>query len=293
MEGHHHLHDHRGHHSTAQPDDGAMAELLDLDGEVLHSYLSEVVAWIHELAADRPPRRILDLGSGTGTGTFALLERFAQADVVAVDVSQQLLDHLGQKAESMGVVARVHTVQADLDAAWPAIDPVDLAWAASSLHHMANPDLVLSEVFTALRPGSLLAVVEFDSFPRFLPDDLGVGHPGLEERAHAALAERQAAEMPYRGSDWGPRLSRMGFTIEAERQFAIELTRSLPASAGRYAQASLRRLRSSLPGLMSDEDLTTLDTIIEGDGPDSLLQRDDLTVRTTRRVWVVRRPFDV
>jgi SAM-dependent methyltransferase len=228
MEGHHHLHDHRGHHSTAQPDDGAMAELLDLDGEVLHSYLSEVVAWIHELAADRPPRRILDLGSGTGTGTFALLERFAQADVVAVDVSQQLLDHLGQKAES-----------------------------------------------------------------RFLPDDLGVGHPGLEERAHAALAERQAAEMPYRGSDWGPRLSRMGFTIEAERQFAIELTRSLPASAGRYAQASLRRLRSSLPGLMSDEDLTTLDTVIEGDGPDSLLQRDDLTVRTTRRVWVVRRPFDV
>ncbi len=218
-----------------------MAEILDLDGEVLHSYLSEVTAWIHDLAADLPPRRILDLGSGTGTGTFALLERFDGTNAVAVDISAQLLDHLRDKARLLGVSDRVRTVQADLNRAWPAINTIDLAWASSSLHHLADPDRVLSEVFSALRPGGLLVVAEMDSFPRFLPDCLGLGHPGLEARVHAVLSERQAAVVPHLGSDWGARLSKAGFIIETERRFAIELTPPLPASTGRYAQASLRR----------------------------------------------------
>ncbi len=267
-----------------------MAEILDLDAEVLHSYLSEVTTWIHELAADPLPRRILDLGSGTGTGTFALLERFERADVIAVDVSAQLLHHLMDKARALGVSDRIRTVQADLDAEWPAIDTVDLVWASSSLHHLADPDRVLAEVFAALHPGGLLVVVEMESFPRFLPDDVGLGRPGLEARCHDAMAETRAAELPHLGSDWGSRLSHAGFTIEAERPFAIDLTPPLPAATGRYAQASLRRMRSNLDSRISADDLATLDTLIDSDGPDGLLQRDDLTVRTARTVWVARRP---
>ena len=278
------------HHPAAETDEAAMAELLDLDAEVLHSYLSEVTTWIHELAADPPTRRILDLGSGTGTGAFALLQRFEGSDAIALDISAQLLHRLMDKARVLGVADRVRTVQADLDAAWPSIDPVDLVWASSSLHHMADPDRVLTGVFAALRPGGLLAVIEIDSFPRFLPDDLGLGRPGLEARCHAALAEGQADEVPQLGSDWTARLSQAGFTIEAQRPFTINLTPPLPASAGRYAQASLRRIRSGLNGRMNADDLATLDILIDSDGPDGILQRDDLTIRTTRTVWVVRRP---
>lgn len=267
-----------------------MAELLDLDAEVLHSYLSDVAAWIHELAADLPCRRILDLGSGTGTGVLALLPRFEGSEAIALDKSANLLDHLMGKARDLGVADRVRTIQADLDAAWPAIDTVDLVWASNSLHHMADPDLVLTEVFGALHPGGLLAVAEMDSFPRFLPDDLGLGRPGLEVRCHAALAERQADEVPHLGSDWGSRLSQAGFTVEAERPFPIDLTPPLPASTGRYAQASLRRIRSGLDGQLSADDLATLDALLDSDGPDGVLQRDDLTVRTARTAWVARRP---
>ena len=188
---------------------------------------------------------------------------------------------------------RIRTVQADLDAAWPAIDTVDLVWASSSLHHMADPDRVLTQVFAALHPGGFLVVAEMDSFPRFLPDHLGLGRPGLEARCHAVLAEGLADEIPHLGSDWGPRLSKAGFTIEAERTFTIDLTPPLPASAGRYAQASLRRIRSGLDdrdGRMSADDLATLDTLIDSEGADSVLRRKDLAVRTTRTVWIARRP---
>ena len=84
----HHQHQHAtGTDSAAETDWAAMAELLDLDAEVLHSYLSEMTGWVHELAADLPCRRILDLGAGTGTGALALLQRFEGADVIALDMS--------------------------------------------------------------------------------------------------------------------------------------------------------------------------------------------------------------
>jgi SAM-dependent methyltransferase len=284
METHHHQ-----HQPGAETDETAMAELLDLDAEVMHSYLSEVIDWVHDLAG-LPCRRILDLGSGTGTGALALVQRFAGANVLALDISAPLLDRLRGKARGLGVADRIRIVQADLDAAWPAIDTVDLVWASSSLHHMADPDGVLAKVFAAIRPGGLLAVAEMDRFPRFLPDDLGLGRPGLEARCHAALAERQAAEVPHLGSDWGPRLSKAGFTIEAERTFAIEMTPPLPPSAGRYAEASLRRIRSGLDRRMSADDLATLDSLIDSDGPGSVRRRDDLTIRTARTVWIARRP---
>jgi len=279
------------HHAApeAEAEAAAMAELLDLDAEVLHPYLSGVTAWIRELAADQPLRRILDLGCGTGTGTFALLERFGDAEVTALDLSPALLHRLRDRARQLGVADRVRAVKGDLDAPWPEAGPVDLVWASFSLHHLADPDRALARAFAVLRPGGLLAVIEMDSFPRFLPDDVGLGRPGLEARGHAALAAGHAQELPHFGSDWGPRLARAGFRTEAERPFVIELTPPLPAAAGRYARACLQRMRSGLAGQLSADDLAALDTLVDSDGPDGLLRRDDLSVRATRTAWVARR----
>lgn len=287
----HESHQHEAHqhdeHPAAGDGEPAMAELLDLDAEVLHEYLAELTGWVQELAGD--PRRILDLGSGTGTGTFALLRQFARAEVVAVDVSASHLRHLQDRAGELGLAQRVHPVQADLDAAWPALEPVDLVWASASLHHLADPDATLPQVLAALRPGGLLVAVELDGFPRFLPDDLGRGRPGLEVRIQALLTELRAVGVPHLGDDWAARLTRAGFTVEVERDFPIDLPAPLPAATGRYARSSLGRVRAGLSDRLGADDLATLDVLL-GDGPEGLLRRDDLTVRTTRSVWVARRP---
>jgi SAM-dependent methyltransferase len=278
------------HQHAAGTDSAAMAEILDLDAEVLHAYLTDVVDWVHEVAGDPPPRRIVDLGAGTGAGTIALARRFTQAEVLAVDMSAELLDRLRHTARDLGVADRVRIVRADLDAAWPAVGAVDLVWAANSMHHLADPGRVLAELFTAIRPGGLLVVAEMDSFPRFLPGDLGVGEPELEARCHAALWHGRTEEMPHLGADWGPRLTEAGFTVEAHRSFTVELTAPLPAATGRYAQASLRRMRTAVDGRISAADLATLDTLIDDHGPDSVLRRDDLVVRAARTGWAARRP---
>jgi len=294
MDNHHSAHHQHGHHAAPDANPESMTELLDLDSEVLHSYLAEVMAWVHELAGEPPlgesGRRILDLGSGTGTGALALAQRFDDAEVTAVDLSPQLLDRLMEKARGLGVADRVGTVQADLDEPWPTIGTADVVWASSSLHHLKDPHRVLTDVLTALRPGGLFVVAELDSFPRFLPEDLGLGRPGLEERCHAFLFESVVRELLYLGADWGVLLSEAGFAVEVKRLFAIDLTSPLPAATGRYARATLQRIRSGVEGRIDAEDLAVLDTLIDGDGPDSVLRREDLTVRTTRTVWAARRP---
>ena len=260
--------------------------MVDLDAEVLSAYLDEMMGLIHSAAAE-PTRRIVDLGSGTGTGAVALLRRFGGAEVTAVDAAESMLARVRAKAVALGLDDAVRTVQADLDASWPVAGPVDLVWASASMHHMADPDRVLADIFGALRPGGLLAVAELDSFPRFLSGDLG---DGLEARCHAVLAEARAQDMPHMGDDWGTRLSKAGFVVEQDRTFTIDLTPPLPAATARYARAALGRARTGLAGRISDADLATLDALLDDDAPDSILRRTDLRVRTTRTLVLARRP---
>jgi SAM-dependent methyltransferase len=277
----HAAHDH-GHRRAV--DD--QAEILDLDAEVLAEHIASITAW---LPVEASPRQIVDLGCGTGAGTFALLTRFPEAHVTAVDSSVDHLHRLREKACEDGVAGRVHTVQADLDATWPDLGKPDLVWASASMHHMADPDRTLRQVHDTLAPGGLFAVVELAGFPRFLPDDAPKDRPGLEERCHAASDRYHAVHVPHRGADWGPKLTAAGFTLEGERTITVNIEHSRSEAVGRYALNSLRRMRGAVADALSAEDLTALEQLLDTDSPHSILRRDDLAVRTERAVWAARR----
>jgi len=282
-------HDH-GAHSVHQPgpdhDADGQAEILDLDAEVLAEHIASISAWLPVTAS---PRHIVDLGCGTGAGTFALLKRFPEAEVTAVDTSASHLHRLLEKSKAERLANRVHTVRADLDAAWPDLGTPELVWASASMHHMADPDRTLRQVHDTLAPGGLFAVVELAGFPRFLREDAPEGCPGLEERCHAALDQHHAEHMPHRGADWGPRLTAAGFTIEGERTITVNIGPPHTEAVGCYALSSLRRMRGSVDQVLTAEDLTALDQLLDTDSPHSILRHDDLTVRTKRTVWAARR----
>lgn len=276
--GAHHVHQH-GHAA----DD--LAEMLDLDAEVLAEHTASIIEW---LPLKESPRQIVDLGCGTGAGTFALLGRFPDAHVTAVDSSADHLHRLREKAQANGLDGRVRTVQADLDTEWPDLGRPDLVWASASMHHMADPDRTLRQVHEMLAPGGLFAVVELADFPRFLPEGAPADRPGLEERCHAASDRHHAEHVPHRGADWGPKLTAAGFTVEGERTITVEIGHS--DTVARYALNALQRMRGTVADALSPEDLAALDRLLDPNGPDSILHRDDLTVRTERTTWAAHRP---
>lgn len=263
------------------------AELLDLDAQVLAEHTASLTAWL-PVAAD--PRRIVDLGCGTGAGTFALLARFPEAQVIAVDSSPDHLRRLAEKAAAEGVADRVRVVQADLDdGEWPELGTVDLAWASASMHHLADPDRALRKVHRMLAPDGLFAVVELAGFPRFLPPQAPEDAPGLEDRCHAALEHQHAAHLPHRGADWGPMLTAAGFAIAGERTITVDLPARQHDAIGTYALSTLTRLRNNAGHALSAADLRSLDQLLDTSGPRSILDRGDLALRTTRSVWAATR----
>jgi ubiquinone/menaquinone biosynthesis C-methylase UbiE len=278
-------HAHHTHSGGQQHhDEAGLADLLDRDAEIL-DYLDEVTAWVSSHAA-RAPRTIVDVGAGTGTGTIALAQSFPTAEVIAIDRSSFMLERLQESAGEEGMSHRVHVVQADLDVAWPGdVAAADVVWAASSMHEVADPDRVLRDIYAALKPGGVLVIVEMDTFPRFLPDDIGLGKPGLEARCHEALTKLEWNVHP----DWRPYLERAGFDFVEQRGFTVEAQPAQPA-IGRYAQTNLLRIRSAVEGKVNSEDLGTLDRLLTDDGPDALLRRGDLSIRAPRTAWAARRP---
>jgi SAM-dependent methyltransferase len=196
-----------------------------------------------------------------------------------------MLDRVRAAAHGQGLDGRVRTVQADLDLAWPPVGVVDLMWASSFLHEVADPGAALGEIRAALRPGGLLAVVELDALPRFLPDDVGIGRPGLESRCHQALARAGWNAHP----DWQPLLEQAGFEVLGRRTVGVRADPA-PSAVARHAHAWISHMRAALQDRLTAEDSAALDQLLDRDSPAALLNRRDLSVRSSRTVWTARRP---
>ena len=302
--GHDHVHDHTtgaatppGHgahdHGEAAFDD-AGADLLDLDGEVLHGYWDAVLDLVAAAVAAAPgiertsALRVVDLGAGTGTGALGLARRLPGAHVVAVDVSAASLARVDAKAKAAGLAERVRTLEADLDAGWPDLGPVDLTWASMSLHHLAEPARSLSGLRRITRPGALIAVAEFDEPLRFLPDDLGTRRPGFETRVLGLLSEVHAEAVPTLGSPWATVLDQSGWSVVDQHDLAIDERSPAHPLAGRYARGWFARLAHGLDGRLDADDERTLVALLTDDGPHALLTRTDLHLRGVRTVTLAR-----
>jgi len=275
----HHDHAHADHTDHADHHHAALAELLELDAQVL-PFAPDLVRRLADVLAE-PPATVVDLGAGAGSGSLALAAGFPSARVTAVDRSPVMTRRLGEVFAAAGLASRTAVVQAEVDATWTTPEPVDLVWASLVLHEMPGPGAVLTAVRAALRPGGSFAVVEMDATPTFLPADTA---PGLQARVNAELATVDGRPAHPR---WTAALEAAGFSDVSEHRVALEVSSPVDL-VQRYADAYLRLIVSSLRERLSTPDVAALEALLTG--PGALATRPDLTVRASRTLWVARRP---
>ncbi|MCI5044975.1 MAG: peptide chain release factor N(5)-glutamine methyltransferase [Aquisalinus sp.] len=66
-----------------------------------------------EIFSDKPPSRVIDLGTGSGCLLAAVLSEFPHATGVAVDIDESALEIARQNFESLGIAERISTHCAD------------------------------------------------------------------------------------------------------------------------------------------------------------------------------------
>jgi SAM-dependent methyltransferase len=111
------------------------------------------------------PRRVVDLGCGTGRLLEALLPRLTEAELIGVDPAEGMIAaartrFAGEPRVRLEVASADHLPLADAS--------VDVATTTMSFHHWDHQDAALREVVRTLAPGGRL----------LLADVLGIGFFG-------------------------------------------------------------------------------------------------------------------
>jgi release factor glutamine methyltransferase len=87
-----------------------------------------------ELALEQQPRRVLDVGTGSGAIALAVAGELPECEVVATDTSAAALEVARANAERLGLTGRVELIEGTL----PAVGEFDLILA--NLPYVAEPD---------------------------------------------------------------------------------------------------------------------------------------------------------
>lgn len=151
-------------------------------------------------AAGEPsaPARIIDIGSGSGNSVIPLANRFPDAEIIATDISPQLLailrDFLRQRPDSD---RRFGLVCVDAMAAQYQPEVAELAVGAAILHHILEPERVLASCFRALAPGGW--AIFFEPFE--------AGNALLKFTYRRILSQASAAERAMPGMQFLERMA--------------------------------------------------------------------------------------
>jgi malonyl-CoA O-methyltransferase len=109
------------------------------------------------------PRIVLDVGAGTGFGSFSLLRRYRGASVLALDLASEMLREIRRRS---GWLRRPLLVGGDAEDLPLADGRVDLVWSNLTLQWCNELDRAFTEFRRVMSPGGLLM------FSTFGPDTL-------------------------------------------------------------------------------------------------------------------------
>jgi SAM-dependent methyltransferase len=213
--------------------------------------------------------RILDIGTGTGTLPIAILRRWPQVRVTAIDASSGMIEMAAAEADRQLVPAERDRLE--LRVAFAAELPVaagsfDLAVSSFVLQLVPNRYLALREARRVLVPGGRLAYVTWLADDRPFPpdrdfdgalDEVGIGAREWDDRPgdvpSVAAAINQMRRAGFANVRARASLLEHPFDVEGYVRFMTEfdeedlVTEMKPALRERFETAFRRRLERRRP----------------------------------------------
>lgn len=228
---------------------------------------------------------ILEAGCGPGGFLPYLAGAAPNTHIVGADHDEESLDAARSLVTSLGLEERILIERGDVLDPESQPGPFDLVVARQMVHHLPDQVEGIRRLAARLADGGCLVVGEGGLAAHYLPFELGHGTPGLMSRIVVADAIRYAgmrAELDH------PIASRYGWNVVLETAgLVVEETKSflwdIPAPVSDDVRSNVRRaLTRHLSGVtrqyLSDDDVSTLEWLLDRSNPDGVDRRRDLFV---------------
>ncbi|MFD1148065.1 class I SAM-dependent methyltransferase [Saccharothrix hoggarensis] len=281
----------------------ALRQADELDGEAHRVVARRLVRAL----PDNPT--VLDVGCGAGGMSVALVEALSArggGTVVLVDGAPELLDVATGLARSAAsyetdtstTTVHIRPVLADLATERPAdlAGPAQLVWASNVVHHLPDQRAAVLGLVDAVAPGGWLALAEGGLEGKFLPFDLGIGEPGLQDRLAAARAQwfvrmRENTEGAVRmAGGWNTALAEAGLVEVTAFSYLIDHPAPAKQAVRDWAVNRLQWHMEVAGDLLHPADRRTVSRLLDPHDSAFLGLRDDVFLLTANTVYVGRKP---
>ena len=163
--------------------------------------------------------RVLDVGCGTGSLTFALASRANVASVEAIDYEQQFVEAARQRNTD----PRINIQKGDACNLQFTDGRFDRALSMLVLHFVSDPERAVAEMRRVVRPGGVAAATVWDNFggqpaSRMFWDTVAAIEPLAIDRRNAGLMRPTT-----RPGELASAFTRIGFIDVAETTLAIRM----------------------------------------------------------------------
>lgn len=148
----------------------------------------------------RGDETVMDLGAGSGYFSFRFARVLPRGRVIAQDIEAEMIRHIHHKAMTEGI----NNIQVVLgkpdDPSVPA--EADVVFICDVLHHVPDQPAWLKKVWTAMKPGARLVLIEFKegSLPQGPPESAKIPRARLLELVKGAgftLHTEHTNVLPY------------------------------------------------------------------------------------------------
>jgi ubiquinone/menaquinone biosynthesis C-methylase UbiE len=141
-------------------DDAAQYDAMD-HSVVNTAFATDLLAALKEWSLQRPVTlsttlNILDLGAGTAQIPIELAGRAPDIHITAVDAAKNMLALAEKNVSAVGLLDRISLLLADAKQLPFDSDAFDVVVSNSILHHIPDPEAVISEAVRVTAPGGIL-----------------------------------------------------------------------------------------------------------------------------------------
>ena len=109
------------------------------------------------------PQRILDLATGTGDLAIAMAKRIGKANIIGVDLSENMLSVAAEKIRRQGLDDHIVLYQGDAENLDIADGVLDVVTVAFGVRNFGNIEVGLQEIQRTLASGGHIVILEFST----------------------------------------------------------------------------------------------------------------------------------